>query len=167
AENRAGAERVATILPQLGLGASAIERDGELEIGPAIRLGLPLFDQHSGERAKANAEAARAAHVYTAEAIELRASARAVRVAALAAYAEARHLHEVVLPLRQQVVDQTLLHYNAMDADPFQLIVARRELAEAGAQYLAALRRYADAASEVTALRRGVMLQRTADDDQP
>ena len=74
---------------------------------------------------------------------------------------EARHLHDVVLPLRQQIVDETLAHYNAMDADPFQLIVARRELVDAGHQYLDALRRYCDAMTEVTALRRGVSLEET------
>ena len=72
--------------------------------------------------------------------------------------AEARHLREIVLPLRKQIVDQTLLHYNAMDADPFELIVARRQLVEAGQQYLDALRRYWNAIAEITALRRGVLL---------
>ncbi|MFT3696104.1 MAG: TolC family protein [Kofleriaceae bacterium] len=164
-ENRAGAERVQTVLPQLGVGASAIARDGDFEVGPAIRLGLPLFDQRAGERAKANAEAARDQHELTATAVALRARARAVRVSALAAYAEAKHLHDVVLPLRQQVVDQTLLHYNAMDADPFELIVARKDLAETGVHYLDALRRYADAMTLATALHRGVMVR--PDDDQP
>ena len=42
--------------------------------------------------------------------------------------------------------------------NPFELIVARRELADAGHQYLDALRRYWNAMSEVTALRRGVYL---------
>src|SRR5260221_617534 len=106
----------------------------------------------------ARAETSRAEHERVAVAVELRARARAVRVAALAAYAEARHIKDVVLPLRQQIVDETLLHYNAMDADPFQLIVARRELAAAGHDYLVALQRYADAMSEATALRRGAML---------
>ena len=164
--NRAGAETVAAVLPELGVGVSAIDRDGAIEVGPAIRLGLPLFDQRAGERAKAEAAAARSEHELSATAVELRARARSVRVAALAAHAEARHLHEVVLPLRQQIVDETLLHYNAMDADPFELIVARRDLVDAGAQYLEALRHYADAMTEVTALRRGVMIRRS-DDGQP
>ena len=165
--NRASAETVEAVLPELGVGVSAIDRDGELEIGPALRLGLPLFDQRAGARARARAEAARAEHLLAATGVEVRARARAVRVAALAAHAEARHLHEVVLPLRQQIVDETLLHYNAMDADPFELIVARRDLAEAGAQYLEALRRYADAMTEVTALRRGVTIRRSRDEGQP
>ena len=64
-----------------------------------------------------------------------------------------------MLPLRQQIVDETLLHYNAMDADPFQLIVARRELADAGHQYLEAQRRYWNALTITTALRRGVAVK--------
>jgi outer membrane protein TolC len=159
ATNRLGDERLRTLLPELGVGVSAIDRDHTLEWGPAIRIGVPLLDWRSGPRARAAAELARADHELAAIAVELRARARTVRMTALAAYAEARHLHDVVLPLRQQVVDQTLLHYNAMDADPFQLIVARRELADAGHQYLDALRRYADALSEIEALRRGVQLE--------
>jgi cobalt-zinc-cadmium efflux system outer membrane protein len=169
AANRLGAARVEAVLPELGVGASAIELDGKFEIGPAIRLGLPLFDQRAGDRAKAAAEQARADHELAADAIELRARARAVRARALEAFGEARQLHDVVLPLRQQIVDQTLLHYNAMDVDPFQLIAARRDLVDAGHHYLDALRRYANAMSEVAALRRGasVPLEARPDVDLP
>ncbi|MCX5747004.1 MAG: RND transporter, partial [Proteobacteria bacterium] len=89
----------------------------------------------------------------------LRAHARAARITALAAYQEVRHLRDLVLPLRQQIVDETLLHYNAMDADPFALIAARRDLADAGHQYLEALAHYHAAMSTVAALRRGVDLE--------
>ena len=167
AANRAGDERLRAWLPDLGIGVSAIDTDRMWMVGPAVRLGLPIFDQRQGPRARANAELARADHVLAAVAIELRAAARAARVTALEAYEEARHLHDVVLPLRQQIVDETLLQYNAMNADPFQLIVARRELADAGHQYLDALRRYANATSEIAALRRGVALAEESHDDHP
>ena len=155
AESHVGDEQLRSFLPDLGVGLSLIDRDHELEYGPAVRVGLPLLDWRSGPRARAHAELARADHELEAVAVELRASARAARIAALEAYQEARRLHDVVLPLRQQIVDETVLHYNAMDADPFQLIVARRELADAGHLYLDALRRYANAMAEVSALRRG------------
>jgi outer membrane protein TolC len=158
AANRAGAAWLTAFLPEFGLGVSAMDRDGDVEVGPALRLGIPLFDQRAGARARANAELARRQHELDASAVELRAEARAARVTALAAYEEARHLHDIVLPLRQQIVDETLLHYNAMDADPFQLIIARRDLADAGHQYLDALRRYWSAMAEVDALRAGVAL---------
>jgi cobalt-zinc-cadmium efflux system outer membrane protein len=158
AANRAGDTRVRAWLPELGVGVSVIDRDGKFEVGPAVRLGIPLLDQSRGQRARAEAELERDERVRDAVAVELRARARAARVAALAAHAEARHVREIVLPLRQQIVDETLKHYNAMDADPFQLIVARRDLVEAGHEYLEALRRYWRAMTEVTALERGVSL---------
>jgi outer membrane protein TolC len=167
AENLAGAENVRAWLPDFGLGVSVLEHDGVLGVGPAARIGIPLFDQRSGERARARASLAKAEHELTAIAVELRADARAARIAALAAYQEARHVRDVILPLRQQIVDQTLLHYNAMDANPFELIVARRDLAGAGHQYLDALRRFWNAMSRVTALRRGVTVDAPMSDATP
>jgi outer membrane protein TolC len=158
AANANGVEGVRRWIPELGLGWSIQEHDGAWRSGPAFSIGIPIFDSRAGRRARAEAELSRAGAELTGTAIELRAGARASRIAALAAYQEARHLRGVVLPLRQQIVDQTLLHYNAMDADPFQLIVARRQLADGGQQYLDALRRYWNAMSEVSALRRGVFL---------
>lgn len=164
AANRLGAERIRSFLPDLGIGVAIAQHGGgsDFTLGPSVRLGIPLFDNRAGMRARARAELSRADAELSATAIELRAGSRAARIAALAAYQEARHIRTVVLPLRQQIVDQTLLHYNAMDADTFQLIVARRQLAEAGQQYLDALRRYWNAISEVTALRRGVYLETTS-----
>ena len=137
-----GVARVRSWLPSLGVGVSASREDDAWRAGPAISLGLPIFNQQQGPRAKANAELRRARNEHTAIAVELRARARATRQRVLEAYAEARHLREVVLPLRQNIVDETLKHYNAMDADPFALVIARRELVDGGDQYLDALRRY-------------------------
>lgn len=159
ATDRRSDERIRTVLPELGLGVS-VHNDGDhgTTVGPMIRIGIPLFDWRGGERMRANAELRRAEHELTASAIELRASARAARVMALAAYQEAKHIAAIVLPLRQQILDETLKHYNAMDADPFALVMARRELVAAHDQKLDALRRYWRAIAEVTALERGVTL---------
>jgi cobalt-zinc-cadmium efflux system outer membrane protein len=159
AADRLWGERVRSALPEVGAGVSAIDRDGRLDIGPALRIGLPIFDQRQGPRARAHADVSRAQHALVAADAETRARARAAAIGARAAYEEAARLRDVILPLRQKIVDETLAHYNAMDADPFQLIVARRELADAGHQYLDALRRFGDRMSEVTALRRGVSLE--------
>src|SRR5205085_10965459 len=103
AADRLGDESLHAWLPELGIGVSAIDRDSTWEVGPAVRVGLPIFDHNSGPRARARAELARADHELAATATELRARSRAARIAALAAYAEAHHLHDVVLPLRQQI----------------------------------------------------------------
>jgi outer membrane protein TolC len=164
AANRAGAERLRAFLPELAAGVAVLDVDGDFEVGPALRIGIPFLDQRAGDRARTRAELAKRQHELEGTAVELRAEARTARITALEAYQEARHIRDVVLPLRQQIVDETLLHYNAMDADPFQLIVARKELADAGHQYLDALRRYWAAMAEVDALRAGVG---GTDDDQP
>jgi outer membrane protein TolC len=164
AANQAALERQRSWLPELGVGVSAVDiaepgAASHVDVGPALRIGLPLLDQRQGPRARATAELARAEHDLDATAVELRSHARAARIAALAAYDEARHLRDVVIPLRQQIVDATLQHVDAMDADPFQLIAARRDLVDAGHEYLDALRRYGDRMSEVQALQRGVSLE--------
>ena len=154
--------------PSFGIGASMIDR-ARLARGrvPAIRLGIPLFDQRGGARARATAERSRTEHELLATAVELRARARAARIAALTAYVRSRVTSTTWCSrCASRSSTRTLLHYNAMDADPFQLIVARRELAAAGHQYLDALRSYANAMTVVTALRRGVV-PRTALDDAP
>lgn len=156
ASNRLGDRNLRSVLPELGAGVSVTDRDGHLEVGPAVRIGIPLFDQGNGARASAAAELRQHESLREAIAVELRARARAVRSRALASYAEARHLRDVVVPLRQSIVDDTLRHVNAMDADPFQLIAARKDLADAGHAYLDALRRYWNAMAEATALQRGV-----------
>jgi outer membrane protein TolC len=162
AERRAADERLRTVLPELGIGVAIADDGHQTEVGPALRIGIPVFDFRSGERARASAQVRRADHALAAEAAELGAAARAARSAALATYEEARHLHDVVLPLRQQILDETLKHYNAMDADLFALIVARRELTDAAHQYLDAHRRYANAMAETRALSRGAMLDAPA-----
>lgn len=162
AENRAADVRLRTVLPELGVGVSLHNdpHDGTTA-GPLLAIGIPLFDWKSGERARANAAISRAEHLLAADATELRSAARAARITALAAYQEARHLTDIVLPLRAQILDETLKHYNAMNADTFALLLARRELADAEAQQVDAVRRYWNAMAAVTALTRGVALDIT------
>lgn len=164
AERRASGERLRAIVPELGVGVAVADDGHQTGIGPALRIGIPLLDPRSGERARANALVRREGHTLAAQDGELRAAARAARNAALATYQEARQLHDVVLPLRQQIVSETLKHYNAMDADPFALIAARRELVDGTHQYVDALRRHWNAMAEVTALSRGTMLVSSLED---
>ncbi|MGN6107901.1 MAG: TolC family protein, partial [Kofleriaceae bacterium] len=160
AANQVVEQRLRSVVPSLGAGISVHrEHDGGTTVGPAVAIGLPLLDWNGGGRARANAAQRRATYQLEATAIELRATARAARITALATYQEARHLREVLLPLRQQIVDETLKHYNAMDADPFALIGARRDLVDAGHHYVDAVRRYWNASAEVTAIERGVALE--------
>ncbi len=157
AASRVGLARFRAWLPGLGVGVSAARREGGWEVGPAVRIGLPIFNQQQGPRARANAELRRTRNEAIATAVELRAQARGTRQRVLQAHAEARHILEVVLPLRQRVLDETLKQYNAMNATTFELLVARRDLVDGGHQYIDALRRFWNAAATARALTRGVM----------
>jgi cobalt-zinc-cadmium efflux system outer membrane protein len=163
AAGRVGVARVRAWLPELGVGVAADRRDGEWEAGPAISIGIPLFNQQQGPRARANAELKRSRNEAIATAVELRARARAVRQRVLGAYAEARHWRDVVLPQRQRIVEETLKQYNAMNASTFELLVARRDLVDGGRQYIDALRRFWRASADARALARGAM-PRSADE---
>lgn len=164
AAGRVGIARLRSWLPELGVGVAASREDDAWRAGPAISIGLPIFNQQQGPRAKANAELRRARNEHAAIAVELRARARATRQRALAAYAEARHVRDVVLPLRQRILDETLRHYNAMNASPSDLLLARRELVDAGRQYIDALRRFWRADTDARALARGAVPDTTGED---
>jgi outer membrane protein, heavy metal efflux system len=45
-----------------------------------------------------------------------------------------------VMPLRQRILEQTVLQYNAMNASPFELLVARQQQVQASRQYMESLR---------------------------
>jgi outer membrane protein TolC len=88
---------------------------------------------------------------------ELRARARAIRRRVLATHTEARQLRTVLVPLRRQIVEETLKQYNAMNASTFELLDVRGDLVETDRQYVDALRRYWRAEAEARALRRGAL----------
>jgi cobalt-zinc-cadmium efflux system outer membrane protein len=54
----------------------------------------------------------------------------------------AEHYRSVLLPLWEQIIDQTQRQYNAMQAGVFQLLLARREQVRIGQEYVMALRNY-------------------------
>jgi cobalt-zinc-cadmium efflux system outer membrane protein len=60
----------------------------------------------------------------------------------LVARQRVEHYETNLLPIAEEVVAQTLLQYNAMNADVFQLIDAKRNQVETARQYVAALRAY-------------------------
>jgi cobalt-zinc-cadmium efflux system outer membrane protein len=135
-----GVARLSSWLPDIGAGVGAQREEGSWHVGPALTLSLPLFDLGQGERATAWARLRQARLQYRGRAIEVRSEARAVGQRYQAAAARATRLRDVVLPLRQRILDETLLQYNAMNASPFELLVARQQQIQASRQYIESLR---------------------------
>jgi outer membrane protein, heavy metal efflux system len=139
---RVGVTKLSGILPDLNLGVHAEKHDGLWFVGPGLHGTVPLFDRLQGLRISQEAELDGLRERYQASAIEIRATLRAARDRALSAQARVEQYRDSVLPLRERVVQETLLQYNAMQIGVFQLLQARRDQLDAGRNYVATLHEY-------------------------
>lgn len=143
AGRRLGIVRPFAALPSVEAGASA-EREpgGEWGLGPALAFPVPLFNQGQPAVARAQAEYRRAWQEYAALAVAVRARVRAAMTAVESARQRAEYYRRVILPVRQRIVQQTQLQYNAMQVGPFELLVAKRDQIDAAAEYIETLEGY-------------------------
>ncbi len=146
--------RLQSFLPDLSVGV-AVKQEDEWRWGPAIALSVPLFDWGQAERGAAWAKLRGLQHEYIGKAIAVRARARAVQARATAAHQRALRMQEVVMPMREKLIDEAVLQYNAMNLSPFQLLVIRREQVEAEKRYIAALLDYWAVTTQAEQLRAG------------
>jgi cobalt-zinc-cadmium efflux system outer membrane protein len=131
------------ILDDVEAGVAAEREPGdEWSVGPAVAVPVPLFDQGQSASAIASSDLRAARERYAALAIETRAAARAAVHRLRAARERARYLRRVILPLRQEVLDETQKQYNAMQVGAFQLLQAKQAQVDAGAAYVESLRDY-------------------------
>jgi cobalt-zinc-cadmium efflux system outer membrane protein len=126
---------------EAGVAAEHSEEEG-WAIGPSVSLPIPVFDQGQARTASAQAELRRARQLHAATAIDVRAETRAAAIRLRAARERAEYLRNVVLPVRQKMVDEAQKQFNGMQIGVFQLLQARRQQIEAGSQYVEALRDY-------------------------
>jgi cobalt-zinc-cadmium efflux system outer membrane protein len=142
-------------LPDISVGVVA-ERDGpDWAVGPALKARLPVFDRQQGVVISRQAELDALRERYVGDAIGIRAAVRAARARAESAEARARQYRDTLLPLREQVLQQTVLEYNAMQIGVFQLLQARRDQIETGRSYVATLLEYWKARSALEQLLAG------------
>lgn len=154
AAKRANLARARGFLPELKAGVSA-ERSEDWAVGPAIEIELPLFYQGQGEVGVAKAEMRQQRNVYTDTAVTLRAAARNAATRLAAKREAVVYYEKVLLPLKQQVVEQTQLEYNGMLVGLFQLLQAKRDQVQAAATYVDQHREYWHARTNVEQLLSG------------
>lgn len=139
---RVGLAETAGWLPDLTLGVHA-ERDGTTwEFGPALSGKLPFFDRQQGNVISRQAEVAALRESYVAESVRLRAAVRAARARLESTEARSKQYRDVLLPLRERVVRETVLQYNAMQVGVFQVLQALRDQLDAGRSYVGTLHEY-------------------------
>ncbi len=167
AARRLGLTKTAGWLPQLELGAHAEQEEAGWTVGPAVHGSLPLFDRQQGNVISQQAELSALRERYTAQAIGIRAATRSARARAEASARRVHKYRELLLPLREQVMRQTLLEYNAMQVGVFQLLQARREQLEANRGYVRTLREYWHARATLEQLLAGRLAGTLATDRAP
>jgi cobalt-zinc-cadmium efflux system outer membrane protein len=138
-----GYSRASALVPDVEIGAGA-EKDGAeaWKVGPAITVPLPLFDQGQARIARAAAELRRAQQEYYALGVRIRSAARAVQDRLASARDRALYYRDILLPLRERIVNEAQLHYNAMQIGIFQLLRDREQQIETGIAYVQVLRDY-------------------------
>lgn len=141
AEN-VGLDRASALFPELIIGGKG-ERDGlEWEPGPTFTIPLPFFDRGQARIARAQAELRQARELHHALAVRIRSVARTARDRLAGHRDRALHYREVLLPVRDHVLQETQLQYNAMQVGPLDLLRAKEQQIETAVRYIDALREY-------------------------
>ena len=157
--SRVGLARNSGWLPDLTVGVAAEYEDSDWEVGPQVSGTLPLFDRQQGAAQTSQAQFSELRERYVATAVAIRSAVRAAHNRLQSASERARHYREIVLPLRQRVLHETVLQYNAMQVGVFQLLQARRDELETAQMYVETLREYWAADSDLEQLLAGRLSQ--------
>jgi cobalt-zinc-cadmium efflux system outer membrane protein len=121
-----GLARSTRLFGQIEVGAHFHQDpDGPRLLGPNLVLDLPIFDQRQPYIAGLEAEHRAASRRVSELAVEARSRVREGLLALEAARAVSQHYETYVVPLREQVVEQSQLHYNGMLLGLPQLMAAK------------------------------------------
>ena len=123
--------------------------DGERVTGPEISVPLPIFNLGHARVAAARHKLRESERRYEALEQQATSDVRIAYASMTAARRRFEHQRDVVLPLRQRIVQQSQLHYNAMIVGVFELLEAKQREIDAGREYVAALTDYWTARAEL------------------
>ena len=137
-----GASRATVFVSEASLGGGAEREDGRWKVGPVVEFPLPLFDQGQARLGRASAAQRRAEQEYYALGVRIRSTVRAVQEQVRGAQDRALYYRDILLPLQERIVNETLLQYNAMQLGVFDLLRAREQQIQAAIAYIDTLRDY-------------------------
>jgi cobalt-zinc-cadmium efflux system outer membrane protein len=137
-----GMTRATALLPASSLGPAAEREEGAWQVGAELSFPIPLFDQGQAHIGRAVTELRRAQQEYYALGVQIRAMVRAVHARLQGAQDRVLYYRDILLPLRERIVNETQLHYNAMQLGVFDLIRAREQQMQAAIAYIDTLLEY-------------------------
>lgn len=117
--------------------------------GPNLTIELPIFDQRQAAIARLESQLRQSQQRLSSLAIDIRSEVRKIRERLLAARNVAKYHHDIILPLRQRIVDESQLYYNGMLIGVYELLLAKQNQVNAGREYIETLRDYWIARSDL------------------
>jgi len=138
----------------LELGAARVRqgpREQPYERGYALALEVPIFDSGAARVRKSEAIYSQAVDRFAQAALEARSQIRLAYAGYRTAFDIARQQRDDVLPLRQTIAQQNLLRYNASQIGIFELLSDAREQAASVDDYIASVRDFWIAKSQLDA----------------
>ena len=131
------------IFPKMAAGVvTEKDQDGRKLSGPMVSMEIPVFDFGYPARARAKARRDQTHHLAAGLETQVLSEVRAAHGRLVATKAIEVHLRESVIPLRTQMLENALKHYNFMLTGVFQLLEAKRAEIEAMRELLEARRDY-------------------------
>jgi outer membrane protein, heavy metal efflux system len=154
---RLGLARNTAFLPELDAGYAWNREvgDGAWNSGPTLGLRLPLFDTGEARQQKLRGEFRVLERDFTADSIALRTEARARSLQLSSQFKAAQQAQTILGPLAQQITQESVLHFNAMQIGLFELLQDRRRETETAIKAIAATRDYWLARNDLDSLLAG------------
>lgn len=156
-------------IPELALSVSALREsadhgaeDAVWGFGGGVSVGLPLFDRRAGATDALEAELSGLRERYQGHTLRLRAATREAHARLLSAQGRERQLRETLLPAQRRLLEQTLLHYNAMQIGIYELLDARRQLLDVELAHVGTLEEYWNARAGLDAILAGHLVSMAA-----
>ena len=147
-----GLTKTTRFINVLDLGAVRNSASGQPTApGYELTIEIPLFDFGSSRVARAESTYLQAANRLAETAVNARSEARESYLGYRTSYDQAKHYRDQVLPLRKRVADEMQLRYNGMLVSVFELLADARDQANAANGYIAALKDYWIAESNLEA----------------
>lgn len=118
------------------------DTDGQWVTGPSLSVELPLFNQRQADIARLEARLRRSQKRLAAQAVSIRAEVRTLRNRLMMQRHIAGHYKEVLIPLKERIVNLTLQNYNFMLNGALDLLIAKQNEIENYQKYIETVRDY-------------------------
>ncbi len=118
------------------------ETDSQTRTGPTFAIELPIFNQGQGRIARGEAALRQSQDKFEALAVDVRSQIRELRDELTSKREIARFYHDELLPGQRRILNESLMQYNAMEIDNFELFSTKAEEARTEREYLEAVRDY-------------------------